>query len=114
MDIFTYPPLTSNFTSSVVNAYMRNDWYSFIRTYGSHFVYELTMGGRVTYEAALTTQGVSEMNTYGVDLNIALQAKFAKIFSDDSFNYNKNGEEIHYLDSNTQSNRTINLGGSPP
>jgi hypothetical protein len=54
------------------------------------------------------------MNTFGVGLDVAVEAKFAKIFSDNSYNHEKSGEAISYLDQNTKSSANFSLGGDPP
>jgi hypothetical protein len=114
MNIFDYPPLLSNFTSLVVNSYLRNKWSDLIDIYGTHFVYEVTMGGRVTYEATLSAKGVSQISSSGVDFTVAAEAKFGKMYADSSYSNSKNNEQIRYLDDNTESNRTMILGGSAP
>lgn len=53
MDIFNYPPLMSNFTKNVTDSYKANDWHGFLETFGTHFVFQLNMGGRFTFEASL-------------------------------------------------------------
>jgi hypothetical protein len=59
MDIFTYPPISSNFSTNVINCYKSNDWSSLLDRYGTHFVYQTTMGGRITYEVSILNTDVA-------------------------------------------------------
>ena len=54
MDMYYLPSLLPNFTSTVINCYTNKDWSPLLDRYGTHYVYQTTLGGRATYEVTLS------------------------------------------------------------
>ena len=50
IDIFTVNNLLGNFVSGVNESYHTKNWDKFITQFGTHFVYDATMGGRAVQE----------------------------------------------------------------
>lgn len=50
IDLFTANTLLPNFVSGVKESYLSKSWDKFITQFGTHFVYDTTMGGRAVQE----------------------------------------------------------------
>ena len=61
----------------------------FIDQFGSHFVYDVMMGGRATQEISYNSEAISQMSAIGIDISIAAKAKFANFYMDTSFDWSK-------------------------
>lgn len=72
------------------------------------------MGGRAVQEILYSHQSVSEMESLGMDTNIAAKASFAKFFLDSSFDYHKYEAQTKYAENLSQSIHEIYVGGQPP
>jgi hypothetical protein len=92
IDIFTINTLLPNFVKGVVDSYHAKSWDKFITQFGTHFVYDVTMGGRAIQEISYDFQSVSKIASVNVDINIAAKASFAKFFADSSFDWHKHTE----------------------
>lgn len=57
---------------------------------------------------------MAELNTFGVDLETAIEAKFATLINDPDYNFNKSIQALAYLDKNIQNSTNFSLGGVPP
>lgn len=77
-----------------MNSYKNKDWHGFSTFYGTHFAYDVTMGGRATQEIILTSESTSKLQSMGVDVKTAVQAKFAKLHGDASFEFSKHEKEV--------------------
>jgi len=84
--------LLPNFISGVNDSYHSKNWDKFITQFGTHFVYDATMGGRATQEISYEFESVSKLNSLDIDINIAAKASFAKFFADSSFDWHKHTE----------------------
>lgn len=89
IDIFTVNNLLPNFVSGVNESYHSNNWDKFITQFGTHFVYDVTMGGRALQEISYDFESVSKLNSLNVDISLAAKASFAKFFADSSFDWSK-------------------------
>ena len=96
IDIFTVNKLLPNFVSGVNESYHSNSWDKFITQFGTHFVYDVTMGGRATQEISYDFQSISKLNSLGIDISLAAKASFAKFYMDSSFDWHKHTDEIAY------------------
>lgn len=50
IDIFTINNILPNFVTGAIESYQNKDWGNFITQFGTHFVFDATMGGRATQE----------------------------------------------------------------
>ena len=50
IDIFTVNTLLPNFVTGAIESYKSKSWDKFITQFGTHFIYDVTMGGRATQE----------------------------------------------------------------
>ena len=105
IDIFTVNTLLPNFVRGVVESYQSKNWDKFITQFGTHFVYDVTMGGRAIQEISYYYESVSKLSSIDVDINIAAKASFAKFFLDTSFDWHKHEQEVAYAE---KLSRTIN------
>lgn len=48
IDIFTVNTLLANFVTGAIESYKAKNWSKFITQFGTHFIYDVTMGGRAT------------------------------------------------------------------
>lgn len=48
LDKFSLPNLSEDFVQGAIYSYTRGDWTEFIEEFGTHYVHEITMGGRAT------------------------------------------------------------------
>lgn len=96
IDIFTVNTLLPNFVSGVNQSYHTKKWDNFITQFGTHFVYDVTMGGRAVQEITYDYSSISKLNSLNIDIAIAAKASFAKFFLDSSFDWHKHTEEIAY------------------
>ena len=91
-----------------------NDWTTFIDQFGTHFAYEVIMGGRATQEISYSYESVSKLSSVGVDIDIAAKASYASFFADASFDWHKYKTQIDYSSKMSQSRKEIYIGGQPP
>lgn len=96
LNLFKPGKISQNFWQGVNYSYHANSWDKFIVQFGTHFVYELVLGGRAIQEIQYDWKSVSEMETIGVDINIAAKAKFASFVMDSSFDYKSHEQQIKY------------------
>jgi hypothetical protein len=48
LDKFALPALSEDFKLGAIQSFVRNNWTEFIEEFGTHYVHEITMGGRAT------------------------------------------------------------------
>lgn len=90
LDKFSLPKLSEDFIQGAIYSLKKSDWTEFIEEFGTHYVHEVTMGGRATQQTSYTFESVSKMESLEIDINIAAKASFAKFFGDASFDWKKN------------------------
>lgn len=61
-------PLTENFKEAVIQAYTTKDYRNIFSQFGTHYIYEAQMGGRLFYEKIVTKKHYSNIQTS--DMNI--------------------------------------------
>ena len=96
------------------SSYHSNNWDTFIGEYGTHFVKDVTMGGRALQEIAYTYQSVSKLNALDIDISTAARARFAMFFGDKSTDWNKYEEQVKYSSVMTNKTTELYIGGHPP
>jgi hypothetical protein len=114
IDIFTVNTLLPNFVTGVVESYKSASWDKFITQFGTHFVYDVTMGGRAIQEISYDFQSVSKLSSIDIDISIAAKASFAKFFADASFDWHKHEEEVGYAEKLSRTINELYIGGEPP
>jgi hypothetical protein len=62
---FTIDPA---FISAVNSSYNANNWNDFIDKFGTHFVKEVTMGGRALQRLAYSSNSVSDLGSLKIDV----------------------------------------------
>lgn len=77
-------------------SYMLNDWEAFILQFGTHFVYDITMGGRAVQQIDYSYESVCKLKSLKIDISLAAKASFAGFFLDSSFDWQKYRNEIDY------------------
>jgi hypothetical protein len=45
---FDIQPLRTDFIKALIGSYLKNNWDSFILIYGTHFIYDCVVGGRMS------------------------------------------------------------------
>lgn len=111
IDIFTINTLLPNFVSGVNESYHSKNWNKFINQFGTHFVYDVTMGGRATQEIRYSFQSSSKLSSLDIDITLAAKASFAKFFMDGSFDWHKHEEEIAYSEQMSTTTTELYIGG---
>ena len=96
IDIFKPLPITANFWEGVKYSMNAKSWEKFIEQFGTHYVYDLIVGGRAIQEIQYSAQSVSEMETMKIDLDLTAKASFAFFHGDTSFDFHKYQTEINY------------------
>ena len=96
IDIFTSNSLLANFIAGANQSYHTKNWDKFITQFGTHYVYDVTMGGRAVQEISYSYEAVSKLNSLNVDISVAAKASYAKFFGDASFDWKKHSEEVAY------------------
>lgn len=114
IDLFKVATFQPNFIAAVNESYHSGNWDKFVTQFGTHFVYDVTMGGRATQEISYDYQSVSKMSSIGIDINMAAKASFAKFFLDTSFDWHKYTEDISYAEKLSQTTDELYIGGEPP
>ena len=89
VNIFDPLPLTDNFKKGVEQSYANKNWDNFINQYGSHFTYEVIMGGRAIQQIEYSFESVSRLEELSIDINTAAKASYAKFYGDTSFDWKK-------------------------
>jgi hypothetical protein len=92
MNVFKPNNFAENFVWGVKNAITSRDWSMFFRVFGTHFTYEVSLGGRALQETSFTYEAMEKMNALTVDISIAAKARFAKFFMDASYDWKKHTE----------------------
>ncbi len=106
--------MSENFWDGVSYSYNANDWERFIEQFGTHYVYEVVLGGRAVQEIEYNFKSASDMESLNIDINIAAKASFAKFYADATFDYQKYETQIKYVETLSQNIREIYIGGQPP
>lgn len=114
LDIFTVNTLLPNFVTGAVESYKNKSWDKFITQFGTHYIYDVTMGGRATQEIAYEYQSVSKLSSIDIDISVAAKASFAKFFADSSFDWHKHSEEVSYAEKLSTVMNELYIGGEPP
>jgi len=70
------------FISSIKTSFQKKDWADFIEFYGTHYVTEVVMGGRVLQEIVFSSESISNLKYLGVDLQKTAKARFEMISGD--------------------------------
>jgi hypothetical protein len=89
INIFNTNTLLPNFVSGAIESYQSKNWNKFITQFGTHFIYDITMGGRAVQEITYDFESVSKLSSIDIDISIAAKASFAKFFADSSFDWHK-------------------------
>jgi len=89
LNLFKPGNISENFWDGVSFSYTANDWGRFIEQFGTHFIYEVILGGRAIQEIQYNYKSASDMESLDIDVNIAAKASFAKFYADASFDYHK-------------------------
>ena len=89
VDYYKNYVLEDSFEAAVNTSYNHNNWETFIEVYGTHFIKDVTMGGRALQEISYSSQSISKMNTLQIDTSIAAKARYAAFFSDTSVDVKK-------------------------
>ena len=95
-------------------SYHANNWETFISEYGTHFVYDIIMGGRAVQEVSYSSESVSKLLTLDIDISTTAKFKFAKFFADTSVDWKKHEEEINYVEMTESTSTELYIGGHPP
>ena len=106
--------MEDSFEVAVNASYHSNNWDTFIEEYGTHFVKDVTMGGRALQEISYTSQSVSKLNSLDIDISTAARARFAQFFGDRSTDWEKYEEQIRYSSVMTNKTTELYIGGHPP
>ncbi len=114
LDKFSLPKLSEDFVQGALYSLQQSNWIEFIEEFGTHYVHEITMGGRATQETSYTFNSVSKMESLDIDINIAAKASFAKFLVDTSFDWNKYSRSINYSEKIESSKTQFYIGGEPP
>ena len=111
LDKFALPKLSEDFVQGAVYSFKQGNWTEFIEEFGTHYIHEITMGGRATQETSYTYDSVSKMESLDIDINMAAKASFAKFFVDSSFDWNKYSRSINYSERIETSKSQFYIGG---
>ncbi len=114
LNLFKPGTISDNFWSGVSYSMDGNDWERFIEQFGTHYVYEVVMGGRAIQEIQYSYKSSSDMESLNIDVSIAAKATFAKYYADASFDYQKYETQIKYVETLSQNIHEIYIGGQPP
>ena len=114
VDLFDVSNLLPNFVKGAIECSRANNWTPFIEQFGTHFAFEVILGGRATQEIGYSYESVTKLNSLNIDLNIAAKASYAAFFADTSFDWHKHKEEIDYSNKMSSSRTEIYIGGEPP
>ena len=94
-------------------SFQHNSWDNFISQYGTHFIFDVYMGGRVVEEMVFTRESVATLEALNVDIEIAAKASYAKANGDLSFNYDRYSLDESYAESFASSINEFYIGGTP-
>jgi hypothetical protein len=73
-------PLDKDFTSGVSRAYKGLiKWSSFITRYGTQYVIEETLGGRMVISTSFSKQDVQLLKSTGIEIGVGLQASYGPV-----------------------------------
>jgi hypothetical protein len=111
LDKFALPKLSEDFAAGAVYSLQQGNWTEFIEEFGTHYIHEITMGGRATQETSYTYDSVSKMESLDIDINIAAKASFAKFLVDASFDWNKYSRSINDSEKIESSKTHFYIGG---
>lgn len=114
LNLFKPGNISENFWDGVSFSYTANDWGRFIEQFGTHFIYEVILGGRAIQEIQYNYKSASDMESLDIDVNIAAKASFAKFYADASFDYHKYQTQVKYAETLSQNIHEIYIGGQPP
>lgn len=96
VDLFRNYTLESSFVNAVNMSFNFNNWSDFIDAYGTHFVRDVTMGGRALQEISYSYESVSTLNSLDIDILTTAKFRFAMFFGDTSVDWHKYQEQITY------------------
>jgi hypothetical protein len=117
IDQYNPPQFSKNFLSGLETLkdkpFAQNEkiYYDFIKTFGTHYIYDVMMGSRYTYVVETTNTSLNTMKTSGV--NISAQAKYSAMGSIDvKASYKKDSESSNSFDS-AVTNKFVTSVGAP-
>jgi hypothetical protein len=61
LDLFKPGKISDNFWSGVLYSVNANNWDRFIEQFGTHYVYEVVMGGRAVQEITYSFKSIADM-----------------------------------------------------
>lgn len=116
MSLNTFSPgkISDSFWVDVDNSLKSNDWSLFIEHFGTHFVYDVTLGGRAVQEIQYDSKGIAILGSLNISTDLAAKASFAAFYNDTSFNYSAYSSEIKYASILSQSINQYYMGGASP
>ena len=77
---FTTLPLTEDFKQGVQDSLRDNDWSQFIQVYGSHYIYDITYGGRAIQYLSYSYKSVSLLDSLNIDVNLAAKIRYGRFY----------------------------------
>ena len=114
VDLFKELKLLDNFVKGVKDCYKSGNWTNFWKQFGTHFIYEVTMGGRATQEMGYNFEAASQMSALNIDISLAAKAHFAMHYADASYDWKKSIQEITYASRFSSRTLEMYIGGAPP
>ena len=114
IDLFRTYTFEPSFINAVKMSFDSDDWSDFIDVYGTHFVREVTMGGRALQEISYSYESVSTLSSLNIDISTTAKFRFAMFFADTSVDWHKYQEQITYSEKFTNRSTELYIGGHPP
>lgn len=105
--------LSKNFIKGATDAYRNNKWDKFISQFGTHYAYDVTMGGRATQETTYSSKSIAQMASLGVKIDTAASLSFGKLYGGAGFNTTNQTDASSYAETYSESIREYYIGGEP-
>ena len=86
---FEAVPLSDDFVAGVNYSLARGDWTKFVEIFGTHYIHDVVMGGRLEIMTDFSEHAVEEMQSLDIDLKLAASFSFAKFTANAEIDWHK-------------------------
>lgn len=106
--------LSDDFIAGVKKSMDEGSWVQFVEVFGTHYIYQTMLGGRMEMFTDFSEHSVQELRALDISVAEAASFSFAKFTANESVNWTKHEQEIDYFDKKANSSTAVYIGSQPP
>ena len=107
--------VTDDFRQAVLRAFYNNhsSWASFMNIYGTHFVGQVVLGGRIVMQSKMSSESYAELLSVGIDIKAEAKLSFLASLTVSTSISSQTTSQKEFTKKVTET-ATVNVGGKPP